>query len=85
MVGVVVEMADEAPTRAKLREITKVMEFAPALTPKLIELAQWIAIIISRPLGKCFDHIAAGDGTECASRDFFDGSGEGRGRELGRR
>ena len=33
MVGVVVEMANEAPAKAKIREITKVMEFGPALTP----------------------------------------------------
>ena len=54
MVGVVVELADEAPTRAKLREITKVMEFAPALTPKLIELAQWIANYYLAPIGEVF-------------------------------
>jgi primosomal protein N' (replication factor Y) len=54
MVGVVVEMADRAPANAKLREITRVMEFAPALTPKLIELAQWIANYYLAPVGEVF-------------------------------
>jgi primosomal protein N' (replication factor Y) (superfamily II helicase) len=54
MVGVVVEMADQPPTKAKLREINKVMEFAPALTPKLIELAQWIANYYLAPIGEVF-------------------------------
>jgi primosomal protein N' (replication factor Y) len=54
MVGVVVEMADEAPAKAKIREITKAIEFAPALTPKLIELAQWIANYYLAPIGEVF-------------------------------
>ena len=54
MVGVVIEMADEAPAKAKIREITKVMEFGPALTPKLIELAQWIANYYLAPVGEVF-------------------------------
>src|SRR3984957_18070368 len=54
MIGVVVNMAAEAPAKAKLREITKVMEFAPALTPKLIELAQWIANYYLAPIGEVF-------------------------------
>ena len=54
MVGVVVEMTDEAPANAKVREIAKVLEFAPALTPKLIELAQWIASYYLAPIGEVF-------------------------------
>ena len=54
MVGVVVEMAEHPPANAKVREITKVMEFAPALTPKLIELAQWIANYYLAPVGEVF-------------------------------
>ncbi|HXJ06904.1 MAG TPA: primosomal protein N' [Candidatus Acidoferrum sp.] len=54
MVGVVVEMEDEAPAKAKVREITKVMEFGPALTPKLIELARWIANYYLAPIGEVF-------------------------------
>ena len=54
MVGVVVEMAEHPPANAKVREITKVMEFTPALTPKLIELAQWIANYYLAPIGEVF-------------------------------
>jgi primosomal protein N' (replication factor Y) len=54
MVGVVVEMVDQPPANTKLREITKVMEFVPALTPKLIELAQWIASYYLAPIGEVF-------------------------------
>ena len=54
LVGVVVEMADQAPANTKLREISRVMEFAPALTPKLIELAQWIASYYLAPIGEVF-------------------------------
>jgi primosomal protein N' (replication factor Y) len=54
MVGVVIEMAEQAPADTKIREITKVMEFAPALTPKLIELAQWIANYYLAPIGEVF-------------------------------
>jgi primosomal protein N' (replication factor Y) len=53
-VGVVVEMADQPPAKTKLREITKVLEFAPALTPKLIELAQWISSYYLAPIGEVF-------------------------------
>ncbi len=54
LVGVVVEMADRPPANAKVREITKVMGLAPALTPKLIELAQWIANYYLAPIGEVF-------------------------------
>ena len=54
MVGVIVEMAEQAPADTKVRDITKVMEFAPALTPKLIELAQWIANYYLAPIGEVF-------------------------------
>ena len=54
MVGVVVELVEQPPANTKLREITKVMEFAPALTPKLIELAQWIANYYLAPVGEVF-------------------------------
>jgi primosomal protein N' (replication factor Y) (superfamily II helicase) len=54
MVGVVVELIEQAPADTKIREITKVMEFAPALTPKLIELAQWIANYYLAPIGEVF-------------------------------
>ena len=54
MIGVVVELSDQPPANTKLREVTKVMEFAPALTPKLIELAQWISSYYLAPIGEVF-------------------------------
>ncbi|MGH9743379.1 MAG: DEAD/DEAH box helicase, partial [Candidatus Acidiferrum sp.] len=54
VVGVVVEFVAEAPANTKVREISKVMEFAPAVTPKLIELAQWIASYYLAPIGEVF-------------------------------
>src|SRR5271155_1275055 len=54
MIGVVVEMAEQPPANAKLREIIKLMEFGPALTPKLLELAQWIANYYLAPIGEVF-------------------------------
>src|SRR5690348_15771976 len=54
LVGVVVELIDEPPAGTKLREITKLMEFSPALTPKLIELGQWIASYYLAPIGEVF-------------------------------
>jgi len=54
MVGVVVEMADRAPANVRLREIIKVMEFAPSLTPRMIVLAQWIANYYLAPVGEVF-------------------------------
>jgi primosomal protein N' (replication factor Y) (superfamily II helicase) len=54
MVGVVVEMAESAPPGTKIREITRVLDFVPALTPKLIKLAQWIAGYYLAPVGEVF-------------------------------
>jgi primosomal protein N' (replication factor Y) (superfamily II helicase) len=54
MVGVVVEMADGAPQGTKIREITRVLDFVPALTPKLIQLAHWIAGYYLAPIGEVF-------------------------------
>jgi primosomal protein N' (replication factor Y) len=54
MVGVVVELAESAPPEATIREITRVLDFVPALTPKLIELAHWIAGYYLAPLGEVF-------------------------------
>ncbi|MGB2593099.1 MAG: primosomal protein N' [Candidatus Acidiferrum sp.] len=52
LVGVVVELSSEPPANTRLREITKVMELSPAITPKLIELAQWIANYYLAPIGE---------------------------------
>ena len=54
MVGVVVELAESAPDGTKVREITRLLDFVPALTPKLIELAQWIAGYYLAPAGEVF-------------------------------
>jgi primosomal protein N' (replication factor Y) len=57
LVGVVTELVAEPPAetpKTKLREISKVMDFGPALTPKLIELAQWIATYYLAPIGEVF-------------------------------
>ena len=54
LVGVVVECVQHAPPNTKIREITKVIDFLPALTPKLIELAHWIAGYYLAPIGEVF-------------------------------
>jgi primosomal protein N' (replication factor Y) len=54
LIGVVVDLTGQPPPNAKVREITKLMEFAPALTPKLIELGQWIASYYLAPIGEVF-------------------------------
>jgi primosomal protein N' (replication factor Y) len=54
LVGVVVELVERGPQGAKIREITRVLDFVPALTPKLIELGQWIAGYYLAPVGEVF-------------------------------
>jgi primosomal protein N' (replication factor Y) len=54
MVGVVVELSDSAPAGTKIREIIRVLDFVPALTPRLIELAHWIAGYYLAPVGEVF-------------------------------
>ncbi len=54
LVGVVVEFAESAPAGTKIREIARVLDFTPALTPKLIELANWIAGYYLAPIGEVF-------------------------------
>ena len=54
MVGVVVELAEHPPEGTKIREITKALDPVPALTPKLIELAHWIAGYYLAPVGEVF-------------------------------
>src|SRR5690242_15578622 len=54
LVGVVVELADAPPPATKIREISKVLDLVPALTPKLIELAHWIAGYYLAPIGEVF-------------------------------
>jgi primosomal protein N' (replication factor Y) len=54
LVGVVVEFVDTAPEDAKVREIGRVIDCFPALTPKLMELGHWIAGYYLAPIGEVF-------------------------------
>jgi primosomal protein N' (replication factor Y) (superfamily II helicase) len=54
MVGVVVEMTSAAPAETKIREVHKVLDLVPALTPKLLALGQWIAGYYLAPIGEVF-------------------------------
>lgn len=53
-VGVVVELTSTAPEGAKIREVQRVVDVVPALTPKLLELGQWIASYYLAPIGEVF-------------------------------
>src|ERR1700757_2389640 len=54
LVGVVVELAETPPAGTKIRDVTKVLDLIPALTPKLIELAHWIGGYYLAPIGEVF-------------------------------
>jgi primosomal protein N' (replication factor Y) len=54
LVGVIVEFTGTIPPGTAVREIIKVLDLAPALTPKLLELAQWIAGYYLAPIGEVF-------------------------------
>jgi len=54
LVGIVVELAESPPAETKIREVAKVLDLVPALTPKLIELAHWIAGYYLAPIGEVF-------------------------------
>ncbi len=54
MVGVITQLVDTAPANTKVREIIKVMDLLPALTPKLIDLGNWIAGYYLAPIGEVF-------------------------------
>jgi primosomal protein N' (replication factor Y) len=54
LVGVVLEMTATIPQGAKIREIQKVLDLQPALTPKLLELGQWMASYYLAPIGDVF-------------------------------
>jgi primosomal protein N' (replication factor Y) len=54
LVGVVVDLPERPPENAKLREITRVLDVIPALTPALIELGHWIAGYYLAPVGEVF-------------------------------
>jgi primosomal protein N' (replication factor Y) (superfamily II helicase) len=54
LIGVITELVENAPPDTKLRAISKVVDLQPALTPKLIELGQWIAGYYLAPIGEVF-------------------------------
>jgi primosomal protein N' (replication factor Y) (superfamily II helicase) len=54
MVGVVIDLPAHPPEKTKIREITQVLDFIPALTPALIELGRWIAAYYLAPAGEVF-------------------------------
>jgi primosomal protein N' (replication factor Y) len=54
LVGVVVEFVEGAPEGARIREITHVLDFVPALTRNLRELASWMANYYLAPIGEVF-------------------------------
>src|ERR1700693_3798787 len=54
LAGVVVDLPERAPEKAKIREISSVLELIPALTPKVIELGHWIAGYYLAPVGEVF-------------------------------
>src|SRR6202158_2110451 len=54
LLGVVVDLPERAPEKAKIREIGRVLYVIPALTPKLIELGHWIAGYYLAPIGEVF-------------------------------
>lgn len=54
MVGVVLERRAAAPEGTKIREIQRALDLRPALTPKLLELGQWIASYYLAPVGEVF-------------------------------
>ncbi|MBV9885709.1 MAG: hypothetical protein JO119_04095, partial [Acidobacteria bacterium] len=54
LIGVVIELTSTAPQDTKIRDITKSIDHIPSLTPKLIELGQWIANYYLAPVGEVF-------------------------------
>jgi primosomal protein N' (replication factor Y) (superfamily II helicase) len=52
LVGVVVELVEAPPAETKIRDVLKVLDLVPALTPKLLELGQWIAGYYLAPIGE---------------------------------
>jgi primosomal protein N' (replication factor Y) len=54
LIGVVIDLPTTAPQDTKIRDITKSIDHTPAITPKLIELGQWIANYYLAPVGEVF-------------------------------
>lgn len=54
LVGVVTELGVVPPEGAQIRDISRALDLLPALTPKLLELGQWIAGYYLAPVGEVF-------------------------------
>ena len=54
LVGVVLELANRAPERTKVKPISEVLDPIPALPPKLLELGRWVADYYVAPIGEVF-------------------------------
>jgi primosomal protein N' (replication factor Y) len=54
LVGVVVEIGATAPEGTQIRDVSRVLDLAPALTSKLLELGKWIARYYLAPIGEVF-------------------------------
>src|ERR1700692_2569233 len=54
LVGVVGDLPERPPEKAKIREITRVLDVIPALSPGLIELGHWITGYYLAPVGEVF-------------------------------
>ena len=54
LVGVAVEMTETVPDGTQIRDVSRVLDLTPALTPKLLELGQWIAGYYLAPIGEVF-------------------------------
>jgi len=54
MVGVITNLPERAPEKAKIRDISKVLDIVPALTPALLELGYWISGYYLAPVGEVF-------------------------------
>jgi len=54
LVGVVTEWVEQGPPSTKLRDVQKTIDVLPALTPRLLELGQWIASYYVAPIGEVY-------------------------------
>ena len=54
LVGVVTEITTKIPQATAIREISRVLDLSPALSPRLLELGNWIAEYYVAPVGEVF-------------------------------
>jgi primosomal protein N' (replication factor Y) len=54
MVGVIIDLPERGPDKAKIRDISRVLDIVPALPPALLELGHWIAGYYLAPVGEVF-------------------------------